>query len=188
MTEVELKLQDAATQMTLAIANSQSEHVFRSCINSYISAARSVTFVMEANCNDEAIKIWYKERMAQLGKLPLMRFFNSKRVQSIHLGVVRPKTQSHQVEQSKMWTETDENGRTTIAGEMVVSSNSMPAGVDDVITLSSDGKMVAWIFEDCDEFIPEDTGNVLRLCEQYFLLLRALVQDWLHERKRLGLQ
>lgn len=49
MTAVQLKLQDAGTQMKLAIANSTDEAIFRSCINSYISLARSVTFVMEEN-------------------------------------------------------------------------------------------------------------------------------------------
>jgi hypothetical protein len=47
ITETQLKLRDAGTQMKLAIENNGNEDIFRSCINAYISAARSVAMVME---------------------------------------------------------------------------------------------------------------------------------------------
>jgi hypothetical protein len=77
ITAVQLKLQDAATQIKLAIANSEDEHIFRSCINSYISLAPSVTLVMETQSSDPALRTWYKNQMETIGGVPLLRFFNS---------------------------------------------------------------------------------------------------------------
>ena len=47
ITETEIKLQDTAIQFQLAITNADNEDVFRSCINSFVSGARSITMVMK---------------------------------------------------------------------------------------------------------------------------------------------
>lgn len=52
MTETEMKLRDAATQMKLALEHMTDDEVVRSCVNSYISLARSVTFVMQRESAD----------------------------------------------------------------------------------------------------------------------------------------
>jgi hypothetical protein len=91
LTETQLKLRDAGTQMKLAIENNGNEDIFRSCINAYISAARSVTMVMEKeSAVNPDLLAWYKAEMAQLGKLPVMKFFNDRRVHTIHRGNVKP--------------------------------------------------------------------------------------------------
>lgn len=185
MTDVELKLQDAATQMLLAIANSSDEKIFRSCINAFLSHARSVTFVMQAESSDPALKDWYMTQMERLQKVPLMRFFNAQRVHSIHRGVVVPRSTSYQTAESKFRYETSADGRTHLVGEMIVLSDSRPADLGDVADVRPDGSISTWCFDGVKEFIPSDTGNVPRLCEQYFLILKWLVQEWLRERKQL---
>ena len=47
ITETQLKLRDASIQMKLAIDNIGDEEIFRSCVNAYILAARSIFDVMK---------------------------------------------------------------------------------------------------------------------------------------------
>ena len=92
MTETEMKLRDAATQMKMALAHVAEKEIVRSCINSYISHARSVTFVMQSeSAQNPELLSWYEAQMADLKKMPLMKFFNAQRVYSIHKGVITPK-------------------------------------------------------------------------------------------------
>jgi hypothetical protein len=92
MTKSEMKLRDAETQLRLALEHTDNEDTARSCINSFLSTARSVTFVMQAESSARAgLAAWYRRRMdALMGstKAPLLRFFNDSRVRSIHRGVV----------------------------------------------------------------------------------------------------
>ncbi|MFN2514549.1 MAG: hypothetical protein ABR568_24460, partial [Pyrinomonadaceae bacterium] len=91
ITETQLKLRDAGTQMKLAVENNGNEDVFRSCVNGYISAARSVTMIMEKeSAIYPELLAWYKAQMAELGKLPIMKFFNERRVHTIHRGNIKP--------------------------------------------------------------------------------------------------
>ena len=90
-TETQLKLSDAATQMKLALANPGDIDVVRSCVNAFISHARSVTFVMQRESSgNPREEDWYAEKQEQLKNNPLMKFFNDQRVYSIHRGVVVP--------------------------------------------------------------------------------------------------
>ena len=68
---------------------------------------------------------------------------------------------------------------------MIVLSDSRPADLGDVADVRPDGSISTWCFDGVQEFIPGDTGNVQRLCEQYFLILKWLVQEWLREREQL---
>src|SRR5258708_16040498 len=91
VTETEMKLRDAETQLRLALAHTVEEETVRSCINSLISSTRSVTFVMQtefSGCSDLV-----GERMVALNASslsPLLRFFIEHRVSSIHPVSVLP--------------------------------------------------------------------------------------------------
>jgi hypothetical protein len=91
MTDTEMKLLDAVTQFDLA-ANSDDEPMVRSCINAMIDMGRSVTLVMQKESGPyPTLTQWYEKRMAELmhsADAPLMKFFNERRVHTIHRGVV----------------------------------------------------------------------------------------------------
>jgi hypothetical protein len=148
--ETQLKLRDAGNQMKLALANWNDEDIFRSCVNSFISHARSVTFVMQKESSGSPeLLAWYEARMAELKKLPIMKFFHEQRTHIIHRGVVRPV--SHTIPVREM----------TVEGKKITG-----------------GTVTAWAFSDAHEYIPGSNGNVGKLCEQYFLILKDLVHDW----------
>jgi hypothetical protein len=148
-TDTEIKLQDAAIQLQLAITNMDDEAVFRSCINSFISAARSVTMVMEKESSGNIeLFDWYKSKTGDFAANPLMKFFNSQRVHTVHRGNVRPKSQSMPVRY--------------IEGE--------PGPEDSMMSI--------WVFDNIEEFLPGETGNVFRLCDQYLRTLTIMVQAW----------
>lgn len=158
LTNTQLKLKDAATQMRLAIKHSDDVDIFRSCINSYISLGRSVTFIMQEESKDvPELAAWYREQMDNLKSNPVMFFFNEKRVHSIHRGIVKP------------------DKRTVPIFDLKIN------GVEQ----AGKATMSVWRFDDIADYIPNDSGNVFRLCEQYFLILKVFVAEWLKKRREL---
>jgi len=158
MTETQIKLRDAATQMKLALKNNDNEDILRSCINSYISFARSVTFIMQKeSAQYPQLLSWYEGKMEKLRQLPLLKFFNAQRVHSIHKGNISPIQQS-----TRIW-------------DIQYGTKKMPG----------EGIMTVWLFDEIEQFIPGDSGNVFRLCEQYFLILKQLVHEWLQEKTKM---
>jgi len=143
-TDTVLKLRDAATQMKLALKHPEDDDIFRSCINSYISNARSVTFVMQKESSSiPGLTEWYEKQMDNLKKLPLLKFFNENRNHTIHRGVVKPNKKSAEAFNIK-------------AGGVPVPGSA---------------KVSYWLFEGIEKYRPKDSGNVLRLCEEYFLIM-----------------
>lgn len=162
MTETEMKLRDAATQMQLAIEHMSNEEVVRSCVNSYISSARSVTFVMQRESAEfPKLKAWYENRMSSLKELPLLHFFNASRVYSIHKGVVAPITHTAPIFDYK------------------INGVLQPQLQQTISFLRFDG---------IEEFIPGSSGGVFRLCNEYFALLKTLVDEWLDLRNASGIK
>ena len=160
MTQTEMKLRDAATQMRIAMANAADESVVRSCVNSFIAAARSVTFVMQSeSAKSPELKAWYEEQMGGMKALPLLRFFNEQRVYSIHKGVVAPTTEHFPLQSI------------TVGG----------------VTTTGEGTIALLRFTGTEEFLPGESGGVFRLCEQYFIILHGLVIAWLNKRTELGI-
>lgn len=162
-TETELKLHDAETQLTLALNNHGDEAIVRSCVNSLISAGRSVTFVMQRESSDQPeLSAWYEARMEALlasPDAPLVKFFNARRVYSIHRGVISPQRVTAQIT------------------EFRIDGKLQPASAGQTMTLLR--------FDDVAEYMPNDSGGVFRLCTKYLGLMRALVTEWLAKRSAL---
>lgn len=159
-TETELKLRDATVQLRIALKNTNDDEVVRSCVNSFISQGRSVTFVMQKeSAQYPQIVKWYEETMGNIMKLPIMKFFNEKRIHTIHKGVITP-----QKIKAPIWN-------LTVNG----------------VLLPGEGTMTVLKFDGVKDYMPKDSGNVFRLCKQYLTILEALVAEWLKERDRLGI-
>lgn len=155
ITETQLKLRDAGIQMKLAIDNIGDEEVFRSCVNAYILAARSIFDVMkEESLGNDNLMAWYSSTSPTLMELPIVRFFGKQREITMHRGVVKPNTLSVPIRNIRM------NGQ----------------------QVSPHGTMWVWLFDSVQDHLPEDQGNVPRLCEQYFLILKQFVHAWLQQR------
>lgn len=158
MTETELKLRDAEIQLQLAMANSGNDELVRSCVNSLISAGRSVTFVMQAESSHPALEQWYRARMSTLASSPdsgpLLQFFNEARVHSIHKGVVSPEQLTTRAVDFKI------NGVLTTARPTVTF----------------------YRFNEASRYFPGRSGGVFRMCEEYLSLLRTLTREWLAKR------
>lgn len=156
-----MKLRDAATQMELALEHMMDDEVVRSCVNSYISHARSVTFVMQRESADNPdLKAWYEERMSSLKESPLLKFFNASRVYSIHKGVIAPVAHTAPIHNFK---------------------------INGVLQPPTKRTMTFLRFDGIEEFIPGSSGGVFRLCEEYFVVLKTLVDEWLAKRIALGI-
>jgi hypothetical protein len=162
MTDTETKLQDAVTQFDLA-ANSDDEAVVRSCINAMIDMGRSVTLVMQKESGPYlTLTQWYETRMAELmqsADAPLMKFFNERRVHTIHKGVVRP-----------------------LRDTAMVTGSTVPG-------VSAGETMTLWRFQGTAEYLgSDDSGGMHRLSMRYLAVLRELVREWLQKRTDLGIK
>jgi len=186
--ETILKLRDAANQMKFAIENLRDEEKFRSCINSYLSAGRSVTMVLERECKPLGMTDWYKSQTKLLGESPLFRLFNAQRVYSIHKGVVQPVRKGHKVKSAKFWYKKDNEGNQKLHSNAVIEADEPVLNIRDIASFSEDGTMWAWFFDGIEGYMPGDSGNVLRLCEDYYLCLKWLVEEWIREKYRRGIK
>lgn len=143
--------------MKLAVENIGNEDILRSCVNAFISAARSVTMIMEKeSAVYPELLTWYKTQTAEFSKQPIMRFFNERRVHTIHIGNVKPV--SH----------------TTPIWDLVINGKKLEPGTGD---------MLVWVFDNTDEYMPGKSSNVFNLCEKYFLILKNLVNEWLLQKE-----
>lgn len=157
LTETQLKLRDAGIQMRLGMANTDNEDVFRSCINAFISSGTSILDVIkEESQGNSKLRRWSEAEIEKVKALGIVQFFGDQRDVTIHRETIKPKSYSTPV-------------------SLVIDGKEMPEQV----------MMRVWIFENVGTYLPGDTGNVFRLCEQYFGILKSLVHGWLREKERL---
>lgn len=153
MKETEIKLNDAKIQLDLAMAreNVGKIDVVRSCINAFISDARSVTFTMqkESGSTEKFLK-WYEGKQTEMKSNPLLKFFNEQRTISIHQKSVQP------IQRNINISKIEHNGR----------------------IVGSGGIAIVYEFDNFDKFIPGDNGNVFRNCLKYYDYLSNLVEEW----------
>jgi hypothetical protein len=104
------------------------------------------------------LKEWYEERQKDLLVDPLMRFFNEKRTYSIHRGVITPKRSVLPIYNLKI--------------------GNVPQLGNATMTIIA--------FDGVKEYLPKSSGNMYRLCEEYYIKLKALVKEWLSIRAKMG--
>ena len=156
MTDTETKLADAKIQLNLALDNIKNYEAVRSCINAFISTARSVTFAMQKESADsKTFATWYAQKQQQMKSNPMLKFFNEQRTISIHQRSVKP------------------NQRRVNILSIQVGGKVVGTG----------GTVMTYEFEGYREIVPDDSGNVFRLCSEYLTYLDKLVQEWLHLTK-----
>ncbi len=156
ITETQLKLRDADFQLNLAVEHIGDEDIFRSCINSYITSARSVTLILQKESAPfPVLTIWYEEQMAQLKTLPLMKFFLDQRNYTIHQGIIKPDLRSMRVK------------------NLVIDGEHLGSGTATI-----------WLFSEARRYLPNRSGGVVKLCEEYSQILEKLVGEWLEQLRR----
>lgn len=189
ITETRLKLRDAGIQMKLALEHARNEDYFRSCVNSFIAAARSITMSMEReSARHPALLAWYKEQTQQFGADPLFRFFNDQRVHVIHRGVVQPASQTFVVENYREVHVTNRaTGETKKHMQFSINTKEMPMRPGDVVVGGAPNIAIYWTFPEAAEYLPNGSTNVFRLCEDYFVRLKTLVHAWLARRQQIGI-
>jgi hypothetical protein len=165
-TETEMKLEDAEVQLRLAMEHTGDERVVRSCINSFISTARSVTMVMERESNDNKSLIsWYKYKtdgFKTSADASIWEYFAENRTYTIHKGVIAPARMTAQITDFR--------------------KNDIPQSI------SPDATMTFLRFANPPAGNPNDSGGIYRLCTAYLQLLSGLVAEWLAQRSELKLQ
>ena len=153
MKEPEIKLNDAKIQLDLAMSkeNVGKLDVVRSCINAFISNARSITFTMQKeSCSSEKFSGWYKGKQKEMESNPLFKFFNEQRAISIHERSVQP------IRRTISISKIEQNGRVVGVG----------------------GIVIVYEFDNFEKVIPGDNGNVFRHCLEYYNYLLSLVNEW----------
>lgn len=181
-----MKLRDAANQMLLALQNDEDEEKFRSCINAFVSAARSTTMVMERECDHVGMTDWYKSTIATVGKSPMFKFFNEQRVYSIHKGVIQPDKTQHKVSSVKFLNAQSTDKKKRLSVTATIHAETLTIQARDITKFADSGNIWAWRFTGVEKHLPGDSGNVLRLCEDYYSILKWLIEEAIRERHRRG--
>ena len=157
MTETEMKLRDAKVQLVLAQKNIDDEAIVQSCVNAFVSLARSVTFVMQSESgSDTPLALWYRTQMDGLGQIPLLKFFNDRRVYSIHKGTVTLRKTAFSVFGTQRSAE----------GNVIFSPQTA----------------TGWLFENTSQFNLPSSASAIWLCHEYVKVLEKLVLEWSHRR------
>jgi hypothetical protein len=91
MTDTRDKLLEAMYFFGQMEKNSAERDTFRYNLSAFLSAARSVTLIMQ----NEFDKItgfgeWYSNKQVEMNKDEIWKFFNEKRVATIHQGPIKP--------------------------------------------------------------------------------------------------
>lgn len=134
----------------------------RAEVNAFISAMRSITLVLQKESSKSGIK-YYKSIVDEVTSnnnyhAKLFKFFNKKRVDSIH---------KHSVEIERC-----------VFPVTVTECDGIPVNRPSTVILIK--------FKDIDDSI--GSRNVFSLCENYFLFTRNLIYKWIeYENKNKGI-
>lgn len=156
MTDTELKLADSRIQLFLARSHEAEQAVVRSCLNAFVALGRSVTFLMQAESGSgTSLERWYRNNIAQLPEQDLLRFFNNRRVFTIHQGTIQVKQKSLPI----LAAQYSADGSPTLSPQF----------------------MKVWFFDGTDEY-GFGVEPAFHLCERYLAVLEQLVENWLRAR------
>lgn len=162
-TETRLKVEDAQTQLDIAARFPDDRLIVRSCINGFVSLARSITFAMQAESGSETpLARWYTEQMAILlvSDGPLLKFFNEKRVHSVHRGTVVLERTTYLIFDTPL---------------------SDDGGV--IFDRQSETK---WLFDNSSSLGDQKCLDAIELCRVYLAIVERLVKRWEAQRSSLG--
>jgi len=181
MTATQQKLTEAFIMLAQARAASNDYVVFIANLNAFVSAARSVTLVMQTEFNSvPGFSEWYELQQQEMKKHGEFDFFNSLRVDTVH---VRPFNASS-------------NYTVTFAGGLTVSGGTkveIPLGrVDDrgnIVAADKepviiDGSPVHGIERSTSRtycFSDRPQEDAVTLCEEYVKKVAGIVADCHHK-------
>lgn len=153
-----MKLRDAKVQLVLAQEHIDEMEIVQSCVNAFISLARSVTFVMQSESgSDTPLAQWYRTQMDALGKMALLKFFNERRVYSIHKGTVTLQKTTFAIFGPQYSAE----------GNAIFSSQFA----------------TGWLFENTTQFNLPPSASAIWLCYEYVTVLEELVLEWSRKKR-----
>jgi hypothetical protein len=145
--------------------------LFKFHLSAFLSAARSITLVMQKEYAHTArFESWYQRQQEEMRKDGLLTFFNNLRVTSFHIKQVQPRVQ--------FFTSCEDlfsmpSGSTIVMGDKnegayLTNASVAEVAATDVAKIRADQR---WLF---DEKPDED---VITLCERYLSSMSTLVYE-----------
>ena len=160
--------------------NDENRQRFEYNLSAFLSAARSVTFVLqkESSKNPEFDE-WYCKKQMQMKRDKLFKFLKKKRDSGIHKKIIKPRAEIST-------TIPPVTGATSISVETIVRKADgtikdyeySESPVKSKITPKQDNTEITeykWFFSDC----PNEyrTVDVITLCEKYLNDLKLIVEE-----------
>ena len=177
MTATQQKLNEAIIMFDQARGASNDYTVFIANLNAFVSAARSVTLVMQKEFDSiGGFKQWYKDKQQDMEKDKEFKFFNNLRVDTVH---VRP------FNTPSRYTTVFPGGLTVAGGTTI----EVPLGrvddrgnlvVSDQGPVMIDGRPVQGVQRLTSrsyQFTDRPNEDAIALCEQYLQKLHSLVTE-----------
>lgn len=181
MTHTEIKLNEAKYFLEQMKQHIDSPEEFVYNLSAFLSAARSVTFIMQNEFSKiPEFREWYRRKQKKMENSELFRFFNGLRVAAIHRKVVIP-NRNVKIE----FTETITVGDSIVVEARDKDGNLLQRHESDFQPESSveneheDVKTeVYWYFDEKPE------SDAITLCTRYIEELELLVKECTEKFKR----
>ena len=171
MSATSQKLAEAIVLLEQAKGNSNNYLVFIANLNAFVSAARSVTFIMQTEYADATgFKEWYKGKV--LGKDDDFKFFNALRVDTEHVRPFNTPTRYTTVFKGGLSIPagaTVEIPLGRVAAGQIITSDEAPAMVDGKPVAIERSTARAYHFTQRPEV------DAISLCQEYLQKVKELV-------------
>ena len=166
--EASEKLTEAKYFLTKMNESIDDRTVFKFNLSAFLSAGRSVTFYLQTECNK-----WYSKKQVEIGKDPLLKFFNQKRRMVVHIKTIEVRGHheitlhdSIGVSDSVTIELKDANGNIIQTGTYTSEPKSVPQEKTDEPKITH-----KWFFTDFNE------TEIIPLCSKYIESLQAIVDE-----------
>lgn len=174
MSSTEEKLEEAEYFLGLMKKDPLDHSKFKFHLSAFLSASRSITFIMQKEFKNKKFKDWYAKKQKEFDSNPLLAYFNNKRVISTHQEVIRPNKHvtiklrdSLSINTQLGQVEIILNGKTRDSKIIESKKNVSRSGESH---LKEPEILYRWFFDDKPE------ADLLSLCEEYVCYLRLLVR------------
>lgn len=179
--DTQQKYNEAEYFLGMMKENIDNRQKFEYNVNAFVSAARSVTSVLQKDCSKYSeFDEWYCKTQLQMKRNELFKFFKKNRDYSIHEGTINMKS-NIEIEVPSLEIQADMNSVEAIvrkANGTIKDYECFESPVKSTITSKQDDKEIIeyrWVFKNS----PNEYRNVgvITLCNEYLNGLKVIVDD-----------
>jgi len=174
MTKTRLKLEEAEYFLNQMHSNKDTDKIFIFVLNAFLSAARSVTFIMQSEFSDRKnFRSWYITKQDSMFHDKNFCFFNKLRRMTVHHESIIPNKNVvvYILEPLRITSDTPPYASVSTTNNAVCIALPESQGKLQPLPEVQASSSYSWCFKE------RPNEDVLTLCNDYILNLKELVND-----------